>query len=59
MSKQAEAAQAIYITENYARCDGGNGALGHPVVYLKLDENNQVMCPYCNHKFILKNPKDM
>jgi len=36
------------------QCEGGEGALGHPRVYLNLSEKNQVECPYCGHLFVLK-----
>ncbi len=32
-------------------CDGGN-LDGHPVVYLKIGQNDHVVCPYCSRKFI-------
>ncbi len=35
-------------------CDGGGGALGHPLVYLEMGENSEIVCPYCSCKFILK-----
>ncbi len=35
-------------------CDGGEGALGHPRVFLHMDENGQVECPYCGRLFILR-----
>ena len=34
-------------------CDGGGGALGHPLVYLKIDDR-AVDCPYCGRRFVLK-----
>ena len=33
--------------------DGGGGGLGHPKVYLTL-EDGEVECPYCDKKFVLK-----
>ena len=33
-------------------CDGGNGALGHPRVFLHI-ESDRVMCPYCSRLYIL------
>lgn len=48
-----------YVKADKVGCDGGakdtNGALGHPLVYLELDDNGQVVCPYCSRKFIHKN----
>jgi uncharacterized Zn-finger protein len=35
-------------------CDGGDGALGHPLVFLKIDASRQVECPYCSRLFRLK-----
>jgi len=34
-------------------CDGGDGALGHPRVWLSINrETGEVECPYCDKKFI-------
>ncbi|MEQ9692586.1 zinc-finger domain-containing protein [Shimia sp. SDUM112013] len=34
-------------------CDGGEGALGHPRVYLQIPlEQGWVECPYCDCKYI-------
>lgn len=33
-------------------CDGGGGALGHPLVYLRI-EDTQVTCPYCSRTYVL------
>jgi uncharacterized Zn-finger protein len=36
-------------------CDGGGGALGHPRVWLSIDETTgYVECGYCDKRFILK-----
>ena len=38
-------------------CDGatgGDAALGHPRVYLQIDEKGFVECGYCDKRFILK-----
>jgi len=33
-------------------CDGGEGALGHPRVWLSVDrETGEVECGYCDKKF--------
>jgi len=34
-------------------CDGGDGALGHPRVWLRI-EGAQVVCPYCSRLYVLK-----
>lgn len=35
-------------------CDGGNGALGHPLVYYSFDGKDRVRCGYCDRVFIKK-----
>ena len=40
-------------------CDGGEGALGHPLVWLSLDrETGSVECGYCDKKFIHTTKQD-
>jgi uncharacterized Zn-finger protein len=34
-------------------CDGGEGPLGHPRVWLRIVET-QIFCPYCSRVFVLK-----
>ncbi|MEL6643116.1 MAG: zinc-finger domain-containing protein [Pseudomonadota bacterium] len=34
-------------------CDGGEGALGHPRVWLQIPQDiGWVVCPYCDKKYI-------
>jgi uncharacterized Zn-finger protein len=42
------------IVDSYkVACDGGEGALGHPRVYLQIPaEEGFVECPYCDCKYI-------
>ena len=35
-------------------CDGGDGPLGHPRVYLTLSKEGEIECPYCSRKYVLK-----
>lgn len=36
-------------------CDGGEGALGHPRVWLSIPgETGWVDCPYCDKRYILE-----
>ena len=43
------------IVDSYRiACDGGEGALGHPRVWLSIGEEGFVECPYCDKKFVLK-----
>lgn len=44
----------IIIVDSYrVACDGGDGALGHPRVWLQIPEDvGFVICPYCGRKYI-------
>lgn len=33
-------------------CDGGNGPMGHPVVWYSFDSNDVVECMYCDRCFV-------
>jgi NADH dehydrogenase (ubiquinone) Fe-S protein 6 len=50
--------ETTYVTSSRARCDGaqdiGTASLGHPRVYLEIDEKGYVDCGYCDRRFILK-----
>jgi len=48
-----------YVRKTSVSCDGGEGALGHPLVYLNMGDSGYVECPYCDRLFILESgPKD-
>jgi len=36
------------------KCDGGGGALGHPVVFYDMGEDDFVECLYCDRRFVLE-----
>ncbi|GAM26739.1 hypothetical protein SAMD00019534_099140 [Acytostelium subglobosum LB1] len=44
----------IEITSNKVGCDGGNGPLGHPMVYINLDNHEPQACGYCGVRFVKK-----
>ncbi len=35
-------------------CDGGGGALGHPMVYYSFGTKDAVDCGYCGRRFVRK-----
>lgn len=35
-------------------CDGGGGALGHPVVWYSFDQSDIAECGYCDRAFVKK-----
>lgn len=47
-------ADAFFTDQEIIACAGGGGALGHPKVFLEMEHNKQVVCPYCSRKFIFK-----
>ena len=57
MSDQNKIAESIeYVSKNtdIVMCDGGSGDLGHPAVYFKFCKKKEIVCNYCNKKFIKK-----
>ena len=44
--------EIIHVDDRVVACDGGGGALGHPRVFLRI-EDQSVMCPYCSRLFLL------
>ena len=49
-----DAPETETVTTTRVACDGGDGALGHPRVYLTVDaEAGFVECPYCDKRFEL------
>lgn len=49
-----DAPEIVEVDDTRVACDGGGGALGHPLVYLEMGDQNFVECPYCDRKFILR-----
>ncbi len=44
--------EIIHVDTRTVACDGGDGALGHPRVFLRIP-GEQVMCPYCSRLYVL------
>lgn len=42
------------VTTRQVKCDGSEGALGHPRVFLNMGDEGRVECPYCDKLFVLK-----
>ena len=49
-----EALEIIEADGAVVRCDGGGGALGHPLIYIPLGADGTGECGYCDRKFVLK-----
>ncbi|EFA86260.1 putative NADH dehydrogenase [Heterostelium album PN500] len=44
----------VEISADKIGCDGGNGPLGHPMVYINLDNAEPQACGYCGIRFVKK-----
>jgi uncharacterized Zn-finger protein len=45
--------ETVHVTRLDVVCDGGQGALGHPRVYLHIDAaEGSIVCPYCSRTFV-------
>ncbi len=49
---QSTPTEIIHVDARTVACDGGDGALGHPRVFLHI-EDRDVMCPYCSRLYVL------
>ncbi len=50
--------ETVYVTSRRVKCDGasdvrGGAALGHPRVWLEIDDKGYVDCGYCDRHFVL------
>ena len=51
------AQETVTVHSHRVQCDGASGiatALGHPRVWLEIDERGFVDCPYCDKRFVLE-----
>ena len=47
-----ELADTFFTDQEIVACQGSD--LGHPRVFLEMEENKKVICPYCSRQFIFK-----
>ncbi|EDW28704.1 GL19319 [Drosophila persimilis] len=52
--KMIDEVPPIESTERVVFCDGGDGPLGHPKVYINLDAPGSHTCGYCGLRFVKK-----
>ncbi len=45
--------ETVYADSRVVACDGSEGPLGHPRVWLRI-EGTQTYCPYCSRLFVLR-----
>ncbi len=49
-----ESFETIEVHSLEVVCDGGGGALGHPRVFLHIDQDRgEITCPYCSRSYVL------
>jgi uncharacterized Zn-finger protein len=53
MANQLESPETIEVHDTRVACDGGGGALGHPKVFLSLEREGRIECPYCGRLYVL------
>ena len=54
MSQTVLPTEIIEVENSVVACDGGNGAMGHPRVYLNIGKEGRIDCPYCSRRYVLK-----
>lgn len=45
--------KTISVKKPVVACDGGDGAAGHPRVFLDMENRGEIVCPYCSCHFVL------
>ena len=55
---RAEIADIVEVESSVKRpyCEGGEGASGHPRIYLTFKEDGTTSCYYCGRQFMRKKP---
>ncbi len=50
--------EVIEVRRRRVSCDGGEGPLGHPRIWLEIGAAGVVDCPYCGRRFRLVGSAD-
>ena len=45
--------EVVEVRSRRIACDGVGGALGHPLVWLEIGDQDFVECGYCDRRFVL------
>jgi uncharacterized Zn-finger protein len=54
VARAMEPFEVIEVETSTVACDGGEGPLGHPRVYLEIGPSGSIECPYCSRRYVLK-----
>ena len=49
-----EPPEIVRVSTHRVWCDGGEGSLGHPRVYMEMGAAGFVECPYCDRRYVLE-----
>ena len=52
MTDAIDSPETIIVETRQVSCDGGGGALGHPIVYYEMGDEDFVVCKYCDRCFV-------
>jgi uncharacterized Zn-finger protein len=55
----ADPPEVFFAESTRVACDGGGGALGHPIVYMEMGDSPYVECGYCDRRFVLRGSGDV
>ena len=55
----ADPPEVFFVESTRVACDGGGGALGHPLVYMEMGDSDFVECGYCDRRFVLRGAGDI
>ncbi len=50
--------EVVLTTARDVACDGGGGALGHPMEYMTLGRAGEVVCKYCGRRYLAMSHPD-
>ena len=44
--------EVVLTDAMHVRCDGGSGALGHPMEFITLERTGEAICKYCGRRYV-------
>jgi len=52
-AKTTDGSDVVIVTTRKVSCIGSGGALGHPISYMEMGDDNRVRCKYCDRIFAM------
>ncbi len=46
--------ETVFVEDHKISCNGGGGALGHPLVWYEFGASGDAVCEYCGIHFVRK-----